>query len=185
VRCLFFILALTLGVWAQPPQTQIMYLSPDEELKLAITIKRQNYPWPAMRVGIGKSGPRWFGHIRFWVAPGAGRAHVLRQCRQATLLAFRLFEPLYHLDIDACPVDDTPQAKAKPWFAASMSRSNALKTSLELPPQSWFEVQGPVTLRDQLHAEGKAPLSLSQALMTQWGKPIVKQAKPQPAPTPR
>lgn len=163
---------LTIPGWTQPPPTQIMYLSPDEELKLAVAIKRQQYPWPALRVGIGKSGPRWFGHIRFWVAPGAGRAHVLRQCRQATLLAFRMFQPLHHLDIDACPMDDTPQEKAKPWFAASMERDKVLKTSLELPPQSWFEVQGPVTLREHLHAEGNPALSLAQALMLQWNKPL-------------
>ena len=164
-------------VWAEPPQTQLMYLSPDEELKLAVAIKREHYPWPTMKVGIGQFGSRWFGHIRFFVALGAGRAEVFRQCRQASLMTFRRFPNMVQVDIDACPCDDTPERKATPWLSASLRRSTALNTPLELPPQSWFEIQGPVTLREDLHQEGDPPDSMAHALMTEWAKPV---AHPKP-----
>lgn len=168
-------LLLLVGVaTAQPspgiPATQLMYLSPEEELKLSVALKRTYVPWPILKIGIGKSDRRWFGHIRFWVKPGAGRAQVLRQCRQAALVAFRLFEPLVQLDIDACPGDDTPKAKATPWFATSLYREAVFRTSLELPPQSWFELMGPVTLRDELHREGDPAESMAQSLLLEWNR---------------
>ena len=162
---------LALGAGAQPiPSTQLLYLAPEEELKLSVALKRTYVPWPILKIGIGKSDRRWFGHIRFWVKPGAGRAQVLRQCRQAALVAFRLFEPLVQLDLDACPGDDTPQAKATPWFAASLYRDAVFRTSFELPPQSWFELMGPVTLRDDLHREGDPAESMAQALLREWNR---------------
>ena len=164
-------------VWAEPPQTQLMYLSPNLELKLAVAIKREYYPWPALKVGIGQFGQAWFGHIRFLAGPGAGKAQILRQCRQACLLTFRMFDKMVQIDIDASPSDDTVEQKATPWFAASLKRSTALTTPLELPPQSWFEIQGPVTLRPDLHGEGDPPLSLAQALTTEWAKPLAKPVK--------
>lgn len=166
------VLSMLLGgvALAAPPQTKLMYLSPEVELKLAIALKREYYPWPVMRVGVGQNGPRWFGHIRFWVAPGAGRAQVLRQARQASLLAFRTFPNIVVVDVDAATEDDTPQLKAVPWFAATLQRKSALATPLNLSPQSWFERQGPVTLRDDLHAEGEAADSMAYALMLQWSK---------------
>jgi hypothetical protein len=173
MRKLFGLLALTGLAWGEPPPTQLMYLSPEVELKLAVAIKREYYPWPALKVGIGQFGQRWFGHIRFFVAPGAGKAQVLRQCRQVSLLAFRMFANMVQLDIDASPTDDTVESKAVPWFAASLKRSTALSTPLELPPQSWFEIQGPVTLRPDMHGEGDPPLSMTQALMTEWARPPV------------
>lgn len=172
MRSLLLGLLLTAFVWAEPPQTQLMYLSPDVELKLAVAIKREHYPWPAMKVGIGQFGDRWFGHIRFFVAPGAGKAQMLRQCRQVSLLAFRMFDKMVQLDVDASPTDDNNERKAVPWFAASLQRSVALTTPLELPPQSWFEIQGPVTLRTDMHAEGDPAESLAQGLMTEWGRPV-------------
>lgn len=168
MRTLGLGLLLTLLASAEPPPTQLMYLSANEELKLAVAIKREYYPWPAMKVGIGQFHNRAFGQIRFFVAPGAGRAQVLRQCRQAALLTFRMFPSMVHLDMDCSPHDDSPEAKAVPWFAASLDRHKALKTSLELPPQKWFEVQGPVTLREDMHKEGNPPDTLSQQLLTNW-----------------
>jgi hypothetical protein len=103
MRKLWCLLALTCLVGAEPPQTQLMYLSPELELKLAVAIKREHYPWPAMKVGIGQFGQRWFGHIRFFVAPGAGKAQMLRQCRQVSLLTFRMFDKMVQIDIDASP----------------------------------------------------------------------------------
>ncbi|MBT9581927.1 hypothetical protein IV102_01175 [bacterium] len=175
MRKLWYLLALTCLVGAEPPQTQLMYLSPELELKLAVAIKREHYPWPAIKVGIGQFGQRWFGHIRFFVAPGAGKAQMLRQCRQVSLLTFRMFDKMVQIDIDASPSDDSVESKAVPWFAASLTRPTALSTPLELPPQSWFEIQGPVTLRPDMHAEGDPALSLAQALTTEWAKPVVKQ----------
>lgn len=175
MRKLWCLLALTCLVGAEPPQTQLMYLSPELELKLAVAIKREHYPWPAMKVGIGQFGQRWFGHIRFFVAPGAGKAQMLRQCRQVSLLTFRMFDKMVQIDIDASPSDDSVESKAVPWFAASLTRPMALSTPLELPPQSWFEIQGPITLRTDMHAEGDPALSLAQALTTEWAKPVVKQ----------
>ena len=156
---------------AEPPPTQLMYLSADQELKLAVAIKREYYPWPAMKVGIVQFHGRAFGQIRFFVAPGAGRAQVLRQCRQAALLTFRMFPAMVHLDMDCSPHDDSPEAKAVPWFAASLERQKALKTSLDIPPQRWFEAQGPVTLREDLHKEGNPPDTLSQQLLMNWNTP--------------
>jgi hypothetical protein len=167
-------LLLTTVVGGEPPPTQLMYLSAEEELKLAVAIKREYYPWPAMKVGIGQFRGRAFGQIRFFVAPGAGRAQVLRQCRQAALLTLRMFPHMVHLDMDCSPHDDSPEAKAVPWFAASLERDKALKTSLELTPQRWFELQGPQTLREDLHKEGNPPDSLSQQLLVNWNKPIKK-----------
>lgn len=155
---------------AEPPPTQLMYLSPKVELQLAVAIKREHYPWPALKVGIGQFGNHWFCQIRFWVAPGAGRAQILRQCRQASLLAFRSFESLTQVDIDACPNDDNATAKATPWFASSLHREKALRTPLDLSPQRWFEAQGPFTLRPELHAEGDPALSLAQALTSEWAR---------------
>lgn len=170
------LLSIFLLVWAvassEPPPTQLMYLSADQELKLAVAIKREYYPWPAMKVGIGQFQGRAFGQIRFFVAPGAGRAQVLRQCRQVALLTFRMFPHMVHLDMDCSPHDDSPEAKAVPWFAASLDRDKAFKTSLEVPPQRWFEVQGPVTLREDLHKEGNPPDTLSQQLLLNWNTPI-------------
>lgn len=169
--------------WGEPPATQLMYLSPEDELKLAVAIKREHYPWPALKVGIGQFDGRWFGHIRFFVAAGAGKAQMLRQCRQAVLLAFRLFDKLVQVDIDASPTDDNAQSKAVPWFAASVRRSVASSTPLELPPQSWFEIQGPVTLTQDMHGEGDPALSLAQALTSEWARPPRKMtptASPQP-----
>jgi hypothetical protein len=173
MRLRFFLLVcwLLLPVAAAaPPQTKLMYLTPDVELKLAIALKREYYPWPVMRVGVGQNGPRWFAHIRFWVAPGAGRAQVLRQARQAALLAFRVFPNIVVIDVDAAPEDDTTAVKAVPWFAATLSRGGALSTPLQLAPQTWFERQGPVTLRDDLHAEGQPAESMAYALLMQWSK---------------
>ena len=174
MRRLLGVLLLTSLVAGEPPPTQLMYLSADQELKLAVAIKREYYPWPAMKVGIGQFQSRWFGQIRFFVGTGAGRAQVFRQCRQAALLAFRMFPNLVHLDVDASPHDDSPEAKAVPWFAASLDRDKALKTSLELTPQRWFEAQSPLTLREDLHKEGNPPDSLSQQLLMNWNKPVNK-----------
>jgi hypothetical protein len=173
-RLLGFLLLASLAVSAEPPSTQLMYLSADQELKLAVAIKREYYPWPAMKVGIGRFHQRSFGQIRFFVAPGAGRAQVLRQCRQVALMTFRMFPHMVHLDMDCCPHDDSPEAKAVPWFAASLEREKAFKTSLEIPPQRWFEVQGPVTLREDLHKEGNPPDTLSQQLLINWNTPLKK-----------
>jgi hypothetical protein len=167
-------LLLTKLVAGEPPPTQLMYLSADEELKLAVAIKREYYPWPAMKVGIGQFHGRAFGQIRFFVAPGAGRAQVLRQCRQAALLALRMFPKMVHLDMDCSPHDDSPEAKAVPWFAASLEREKAFKTPLELTPQRWFELQGPLTLREDLHKEGNPPDTLSQQLLVNWNRPLKK-----------
>ncbi len=174
MRRLFGVLLLTTLVAGEPPPTQLMYLSADEELKLAVAIKREYYPWPAMKVGIGQFQGRAFGQIRFFVAPGAGRAQVLRQCRQAALLTLRIFPKMVHLDMDCSPHDDSPEAKAVPWFAASLERDKAFKTPLELTPQRWFEVQGPLTLREDLHKEGNPPDTLSQQLLVNWNKPLKK-----------
>lgn len=171
--------------WGEPPATQLMYLSPEEELKLAVAIKREHYPWPALKVGIGQFDGRWFGHIRFFVAPGAGKAQMLRQCRQAVLLAFRLFDKMVQVDLDASPTDDNAESKAVPWFAASVRRSVALNTPLELPPQSWFEIQGPVTLTKDMHGEGDPALSLAQALTTEWARPPRKLTTPATPPPPK
>lgn len=153
---------------AEIPPTQLHYLSPKEELQLAVAIKREYYPWPALKVGLGQSKKSWFCQVRFWVSQGAGRAHVLRQCRQVGLMAFRMFPALAQIDIDACPADDTAQSKAVPWFAASLRRREALELDLGLPPQMWFEKLGPITLRAELHKEGDAALSLAQALTQEW-----------------
>ena len=168
------LLAILLTGWtaAERPPTQLMYLSAEEELKLVVLLKRQNYTWPVMRVGVGKSGPRWFGHIRFWVGQGAGRSEMLRQGRQAALLAFRLFPQLYQLDVDAAPQDDTSLMKARPWFTASLRRDKALNTSLELPPLHWFQKVSPLVIRKELHAEGDAAQHLSQQLLRQWNQKI-------------
>lgn len=171
---------LVAKVAAEPPPTHLMYLTPDVELKLAVALKREYYPWPIMRIGVAQFDRREFGHIRFWVTRGAGRAHVLRQSRQAALLAFRLRPNMTVLDIDAAPEDDTSTVKAKPWFAATLRRQQALSTSLSLPPQAWFEAQGPITLRDDLHAEGERGISLGSSLFTQWSRPDPEPARPAP-----
>ena len=163
-------LAVLTWVAAEVPPTQLHYLSPKEELKLAVAIKREYYPWPALKVGVGQSRRNWFCQVRFWVNAGAGRAQVIRQCRQVGLLAFRLFPALAQIDIDACPADDNAQSKAIPWFAASLQRREALELDLGIPPQRWFEKQGPVTLRSELHKEGDPSLSLAQALSQEWSK---------------
>ena len=53
----------------------------------------------------------------------------------------------------------------------SLDREKAFKTSLESPPQRWFEVQGPVTLREDMHKEGNPPDTLSQQLLMNWNTP--------------
>lgn len=176
-------LLLALSLAAEPPPTHLMYLSSDLELKLAVALKREYYPWPVMRVGVASWNNHEFGHIRFWVKDGAGRAHVLRQSRRAALLAFRLLPRMVVLDIDVAPSDDTSAVKAKPWFSATLRREQALSTSLSLPPQAWFEAQGPITLREKLHHEGDRAQSLAGALLYQWNTPLPK--APSRAPKPR
>jgi hypothetical protein len=175
---LLLVVLLTPALAAAPPPTKLMYFMPEPELKLAVALRREYYPWPVMRLGIGESGKNWFGHIRFWVAPGAGRAHILRQSRQAALLAFRLFPRLVTLDIDVAAEDDTAIIKAVPWFAATLQRQTVLTTALDLTPQTWFEAQGPVTLRAELHPEGDPVVSLAQALSSEWKKPLPPAPKP-------
>lgn len=168
------------------PPVHVMYLDSPKESKFSVLVKREFYPWPLMRIGFRSSGEHGFGLVRFFVASGARRADLLRQCRRAALLAFRTFPGLHTLDLDAAPSDDNDQVKASPWFAATLERDRALKLSLDTTPEAWFQAQGPLTLHAELVKDRDATAAVLDELLLEWRKPLpvkpkkIKKVSPKP-----
>lgn len=176
------VVLVAVPVLADPP-TRIMYFQPQAEMRLSIKLKRMEFPWYTMRVGIAESGEHELGMVRFRIKSGVTRGEICRQAKQAALIAFHTLPKLVRLDVDAAEADDTSTAKAVPWFAASIPRQSALQTDPLLPPEEWLSHQGVITYSERLAKDPK-PSELAGATAYQFFNeclnrvPVTRHAKP-------
>jgi hypothetical protein len=151
-----------------PHPTHIMFLNPTPEMRLAVLLKRRNFRWPVMRLGLANTREDLYGMLRFYVTKGVSRAEICREAKDAALIAFTSTPHLQQLDIDAAEMDDTRKAKATPWFVASINRDTFSHTKRELPPERWLTSQSLVTYGTLLQPDPDPVSTVAETLQSLW-----------------